>query len=558
MLTEDLASVYFQYKEENGQKQREESESLKPKIDALRRNFEMACAAFDSIVDYDNDEGSAKRRLDVVMERLLNIKSMLNERSDPVDFRYRSYQNRLSEYEVTFGSLMNTLTIQIDDFKNEVLESIEDGLSNATEVAKENQELKVLLKREKEEVMHQQQSHNFAVTEKNTILATCRKLEEQLEEKNKQILQLQKEGTVTLWKREKTKLLDGIKTKEVDLSKELEKTQVEASGTKERLQRRIVELTGQIKLLKLEKELGGKLGTGLDHENGSSTPDVDNNSLKQQLYRKERALVMAEAELQKQQKYFIGFIHGLQRDLIIMLEREGKKTENYSRDNKAYMNMLKRIYTAAKEGELSDLKAKLPVHYQGVHEDSLKHPLGKRLTKSMSELNREYYELQQSGAIYDPTLMKPSLKKWRDAKSANERPNHSQTYGVHPILVDIATGTLLTSQAINFFPEWTEDDIKEMFEQFRKFDANNDFHLDPDELLKAIPDILGRMTTTEEIQEAMDEIDNDNSGTIDFFEFLTVARLVTQQKGKSAIFKKKRLTALQKSSQARSKICVIQ
>ncbi|CAB4001229.1 glutamic acid-rich isoform X2 [Paramuricea clavata] len=56
----------------------------------------------------------------------------------------------------------------------------------------------------------------------------------------------------------------------------------------------------------------------------------------------------------------------------------------------------------------------------------------------------------------------------------------------------------------------------------------------------------------------MNEIDLDKSGTVDFFEFLSVARLVTQQKGKSAIFKKKRLTALQKSTQASSKICVIQ
>ena len=312
MLTEDPASVYYQYKEENGQNKKEES--FKPKIDALRKNFDMACAAFDCIIDYDPEEGSAKRKLDMVMERLLNIKSILNESTDPVDFRYRTYQNRLSEYEVTFASLMNTLTVQIDDFKNEVLKSIEDGLRNAMEVAKENQELKVLLKREKEEVMHQQQSHNFMVTEKNTILATCRKLEEQLEEKNKQILQLQKEGTVTLWKREKTKLLDRIKTKEVDLSDELTKTQQEASETKNRLQRRIMELTDQVKFLKLEKELGSKLGSGPSHSNGSSTPDVNDNSLKQDLYRKERALVIAEAELHKQQKYFTGFIHGLKRD----------------------------------------------------------------------------------------------------------------------------------------------------------------------------------------------------------------------------------------------------
>lgn len=31
----------------------------------------------------------------------------------------------------------------------------------------------------------------------------------------------------------------------------------------------------------------------------------------------------------------------------------------------------------------------------------------------------------------------------------------------------------------------------------------------------------------------MSEIDTDESGTVDFFEFLSVARLVTQEKGRS-------------------------
>ena len=35
-----------------------------------------------------------------------------------------------------------------------------------------------------------------------------------------------------------------------------------------------------------------------------------------------------------------------------MLERQGKKLENYSKDQKAYMNMLNRLHTAAKEGEM--------------------------------------------------------------------------------------------------------------------------------------------------------------------------------------------------------------
>jgi hypothetical protein len=37
----------------------------------------------------------------------------------------------------------------------------------------------------------------------------------------------------------------------------------------------------------------------------------------------------------------------------IMLEREGKKPETYSKDNKAYMNMLNRLHIAAKEGKFT-------------------------------------------------------------------------------------------------------------------------------------------------------------------------------------------------------------
>ncbi|XP_046853742.1 uncharacterized protein LOC124446901 [Xenia sp. Carnegie-2017] len=556
MLTEDTASVYYQYKEENvGRKEKHDTkETVESKIDALRKNFEMACVAFDTIVNQDLEEGSAKRKLDVVMERLFNIKSVLNERSDTIDLCNRPYID-----ETVFANLMNTMAHQIDDMKNTILNRIEDGLQNAMDVARENQELKVLLKREKEEVIHQQQSHNFAVTEKNTILATCRKLEEQLEDKNKQILQLQKESTVSLWEKEKTRLLNGIKTNEVDLSQQLKKVQAEATETKERFQRRVMDLTDQIKMLKLEKEVGGRLRSSLTPQSVYSIPNLNDkeSSLKQQLYRKERSLVIAEAELQKQQKYFIGFIHGLKRDFIIMLEKEGKKMDDFSTDNRAFLSMLSRIYTASTEGILSELKAKLPVHYQGVNEESLKHPLGKKLTRSISQLNKEYNELQRSGDANDPLLMKPLFTKWRDA-NINIQTLTSQTHGVHPTMVDIKTGTLIAGEAMKFFPEWTEHDVKDMFEHFKKFDVNKDFHLDCDELLNAIPDILGKMTTTEEIKEAMNEIDLDNSGTVDFFEFLVVAKLVTQQEGKSSIFKKKRLTALQKSPPVNSRVCIIQ
>lgn len=96
-----------------------------------------------------------------------------------------------------------------------------------------------------------------------------------------------------------------------------------------------------------------------------------------------------------------------------------------------------------------------------------------------------------------------------------------------------------------------------MFEQFKRFDTNDDLNLDTQELLRAIPDTLGRMATTEEIKEAMLEVDIDDSGTVDFFEFLCVARLISQGKGEARLFKKKTLTALQKPN-GKSTICSVQ
>jgi len=159
----------------------------------------------------------------------------------------------------------------------------------------------------------------------------------------------------------------------------------------------------------------------------------------------------------------------------------------------------------------------------------------------------------------------PLLTGWREGRSESAKANarkfskskSSKVTGVHPRLVDSKVGKPLLKEAKEHFPEWSENEIQDMFDQFRRFDTNDDYNLDTQELLRAIPDTLGRMATTEEIKEAMLEVDIDDSGTVDFFEFLCVARLISQGKGEAALFKKKTLTALQKPN-AKSAICVVQ
>ncbi|EDO45267.1 predicted protein [Nematostella vectensis] len=283
------------------------------------------------------------------------------------------------------------------------------------------------------------------------------------------------------------------------------------------------------------------------------------------------SLVVAEGELQRQQKYYIGFISGLSRDFRVMLERQHLTVKEYNKDQKAFASMLNKMYVAVKEGmlfnmegTLTDFRATLPSHYLGINVELAGHPLGKKVSRPFMDLEKHLEEIENSGIRTD--FEHPLLTGWREGKNNNDsakKGKSAQITGVHPQLVDMASNKPLIKETMEHFPEWSAKEIEDMFMQFKVFDTNDDFHLDTQELLRAIPDTLGRMATTEEIKEAMLEVDVDSSGTVDFFEFLCVARLITQGKGEARLFKKKTLTALRKksvyhNSNEGSKLCVVQ
>ncbi|KAK3744757.1 hypothetical protein QZH41_013306, partial [Actinostola sp. cb2023] len=375
-------------------------------------------------------------------------------------------------------------------------------------------------------------SHDYAVTEKNTVLATCRKLEEQLEEKSKQIQQLQREGTVSLWQREKAKLVKDINSNEEQLTKELKQVKEQNDDSKIRLNRRIQDLSEQVKFLKMERDV--KNGAVRLHGTAGNASQSELEKMRQQLFMKDRYLLVAEGELQKQQKYFIGFIGGISRDFRILLERKNLTVKDYNKDEKAYASMLNKMYMAVKEGKLTEFRATLPSHYLGINIDLSGHPLGKKLSRPFMDLEKHLEEVENTDLRVD--INHPLLMGWREGKdrtamsSFRSNRKSAQVTGVHPQLVDMKLSKPLTKDALEHFPEWSEKEIEDLFKQFKAFDANDDFHLDTQELLRAIPDTLGRMATTEEIKEAMMEVDVDSSGTVDFYEFLCVARLIAQGK----------------------------
>ncbi|XP_015753371.1 PREDICTED: uncharacterized protein LOC107333124 [Acropora digitifera] len=269
---------------------------------------------------------------------------------------------------------------------------------------------------------------------------------------------------------------------------------------KSRLNQRIMELMDQVKCLKLEKDV--KNGTIRSHGGAAKIPSSEIEKVKQQLFLKDRLLVVAEGEIQKQQKYYVGFISGLCRDFRIMLERQRLTVRDYNKDQKAYASMLNKMYVAAKEGTLTEFRATLPSHYLGINEDLCGHPLGKKLSRPFQDLESYLQEVEDTEFRVD--INHPLLTGWREGRtpSANVRDRKfsksksSKVTGVHPRLVDEKIGKPQIREAMEHFPEWNEKEIQEMFDQFKRFDTNDDFNLDTQELLRAIPDTLGRMATT--------------------------------------------------------------
>eukprot|EP00128_Syssomonas_multiformis_P008941 Colp12_sorted_trinity150504_noHs@31464 len=71
------------------------------------------------------------------------------------------------------------------------------------------------------------------------------------------------------------------------------------------------------------------------------------------------------------------------------------------------------------------------------------------------------------------------------------------------------------------WPHWSEEDVHYFHRQFKKFDKNQDKSIDFNELCMML-DELGDRSTLQERQKSFAEQDADNSGAIDFEEFLVL------------------------------------
>jgi len=91
-------------------------------------------------------------------------------------------------------------------------------------------------------------------------------------------------------------------------------------------------------------------------------------------------------------------------------------------------------------------------------------------------------------------------------------------------------GFLRTSKK---FPQFSREQIDVFIESFKQFDADGNGHIDSREL-GSIFESLGNKQNPRDLQKAIDEVDTDKNGTVEWDEFLQIINLLT--KGKSSAF----------------------
>ena len=365
---------------------------------------------------------------------------------------------------------------------------------------------------------------------------------------------------MALWKREKQKLIGNIYSRERDIEKQLQSTSTEADDTKNRLEQRIEDLQN-----KLRKEQ-------VRTSTRATVTSQDGTLLRRNLFLKERLYVVAESEIRRQQQYYFGLLKGLQRDNeitrpAIKMAMAGAEDENQNSIGmlekgpvQIFTERLNRIVNSVAEGTVSQVRTFLPSHYLGI--DLPKNtPIKRFPEKSTSTADFVVKISPEEEANLERTDLGRYLVKWRLGDEEDQPTLGKLLRDIqkeHPKFVD-EEGRLLIKDASKYFPNMAEEKINHYFNIFSMWDDNGDLSLDTTEILHNLPGLLGHLSTTEEVADAVREIDIDESGTIDFYEFLLLIKLLQDGGGKASFFQKNDfLKVSTQLTDTNSKICTIQ
>lgn len=458
---------------------------------------------------------------------------------------------------------------KFDNVRETIHKKVDEQFSMEKEYKKEVRKIQEQLVKVEQEMRDLQWLHSQDKIQLKTMTAAKEHAENLLKEKHKTISQLQRNGTVQLWDREKSKLMEKANTKEMELERQIGKLKAENAKMRESLTKQLQTADSEFKKFKMKEE---KRRTAVDGDE----MDDEMDELRRSVFVLEKDILNSEQELAKQQKYFIGIVGGLRRDIKIMVERFMKENGGMipdtlsQRDIGTIQKNLDKIYTAVSEGKLMTLRAELPEHYIGIDRDIKRPQASRRLSiaptptpgseglGSVSNYRRGSIiaaNLPQFNQAQLPPI--PSKVEEEKAKEDEQKKQEDEKAAEsdNPVLVDSKTGQLKTITVIKHFPYMSVDYVKDQWTKFQEYDTDGNGTLDILELMHAMTTTIGEKFTAEQLKEAMSEIDIDQNNTLDFYEYLLVANMLINKSGKSDLFKS---GFIQHEGKVVSKTCSIQ
>ncbi|XP_019616991.1 PREDICTED: uncharacterized protein LOC109464448 isoform X2 [Branchiostoma belcheri] len=353
--------------------------------------------------------------------------------------------------------------------------------------------------------------------EMRSLQATNRNLQRQLEEKADEVklqraIISRRDSQIQL--RPGGKVEEEANKREDALLAQIEAIKAENNETKTRLQGRIKELDEHLRMEKMRRT--------------SNASDITRDLLSEK-----KKIYQMEKEINAHQKYFLACVNGLRTDVRFMTDNEAPMVRQ----------RLELVHDAILDGQFSILSGKLPAHYSA-SEDDIRMPLGKMI----KEAAKPPPPAESNGPSSTSTI--------KEHEEPDDTSSEQTFDKEHPELINRATGRLDMYTALKCFPHMKEPEMKHHFDMFTKYDKSRDFNLDMGELVRALMTVApGVKFTAAQIKELMKEVDVDDTGTIDFYEYLIIYNLLTKEGGKSEIFHREMSTA---SKENVSKACVIQ
>jgi len=248
-------------------------------------------------------------------------------------------------------------------------------------------------------------------------------------------------------------------------------------------------------------------------------------------------------------------------------KKESLKFEkDYDLEQKNFAQRTQKIIDAVETGKVMQCRKELPMYYHGVDVRLPDDVIQKCKSKYTARLENN----AEAVLGLKDVKVNPATVAWRegDDGTAPNLYDEMKELRSHPNLHD-ADGKLKIEIATEHFRNFGKERVIVLHEVFKSMDTNDNSVLDTNELMEALakPNSINRKCSREEVHEALVEIDSDESGSVDFFEFLLLLTRLERGELKSKLFDTKAFKEIpnevkdlkdKKGNEKDSKTCLIQ